>query len=128
MIHNIFDPNCQTRVLLGRVGDKWTVLVICALGKGPMRFGALRRAVGGTTPKVMTTVLRTLERDGFLSRTVVEHTPLSVEYQLTPLGTSLLALVEQVRHWAEQHMADVLTARERCGNELPLDIAALSDD
>jgi DNA-binding HxlR family transcriptional regulator len=109
---NVFDPACPTRQLLDRIADKWTVLVICALAEdGPTRFGALRRRIGNLAPKVITEVLRSLERDGAVSRTVYTGSPLRVEYRLTPLGKSLYPVVGRLRVWAERHIVKVTDAR-----------------
>lgn len=111
---NVFDPACPTRQLLDRIADKWTVLVICALHDGgPTRFGALRRRLGGVAPKVLTSVVRSLERDGLVTRTVHTGSPLRVDYRLTDLGASLHDVVEGLRAWAEGRMARVETARTR---------------
>ena len=109
---DVFNPACPTRQLLDRIADKWTVLVICALAEdGPTRFGALRRRVGNVAPKVITEVLRSLERDGVVSRTVYTGSPLRVEYRLTPLGKSLYQVVERLRVWAERQIVKVTDAR-----------------
>ena len=111
---NVFDPACPTRQLLDRIADKWTVLVICALmDDGPTRFGALRRRLGGVAPKVLTVVLRSLERDGLVIRTVRTASPLQVDYRLTDLGESLHGVVEGLRSWAEGRIGSVQTARGR---------------
>ncbi len=89
----------QISALLSRVGDKWTVLVVGVLGKGPMRFNALRRAVGDISQKMLSTTLRNLERDGFVTRTVTPTTPPQVEYALTDLGTGLLEPVRALAAW-----------------------------
>jgi DNA-binding HxlR family transcriptional regulator len=111
MAWNVFDPQCPTRTLLDRIGDKWTVLVVSALHEGPLHFGALKRAVGGVAPKVLTSVLRSLERDGILTRRVYTASPLRVEYALTPLGQSLYSAVDQLRAWAEGNMTRINRAR-----------------
>ena len=109
---NVFDPNCPTRQLLDRIADKWTALVICALMEdGPTRFGALRRRIGNVAPKVLTDVVRSLERDGIVARRVYTDSPLRVEYSLTPLGRSLHGVVEGLRAWAERQIVRVTTAR-----------------
>ncbi|MGH7702085.1 MAG: winged helix-turn-helix transcriptional regulator [Gemmatimonadales bacterium] len=113
MVWNTFDPACPTRQLLDRVGDKWTVLVIAVLSERPTRFGQLRRSVGGVAPKVLTAVLRSLERDGFVRRQVYTASPLRVEYRLTPLGRSLAGVVEELRAWTERQMSKVAKARGR---------------
>lgn len=117
---NVFDPACPTRALLDRIGDKWTVLIVSALCDGPLRFGELKRAVGGPAPKVLTAVLRSLEHDGMLSRRVYTASPLRVEYDLTALGRSLLTAVGHLRVWAEQNMAEVVEARAQHAEELAL--------
>lgn len=106
-----FDPDCPTRVVLDRIGDKWTVLVIAALGEEALRFTELRRRVGGVAPKVLTQTLRALERDGVLRRTVYAEVPPRVEYRLTDLGRSLTDPIGAIRRWAEQHVSLVLAAR-----------------
>ena len=124
MAWNVFDPECPTRTLLDRIGDKWTVLVVSALCDGPLHFGELKRAIGGAAPKVLTAVLRSLERDGILTRRVYTASPLRVAYDLTPLGHSLHAAVDHLRQWAEQNMSKVAKARTlhaaaEGGNERP---------
>ncbi|WP_415856050.1 winged helix-turn-helix transcriptional regulator [Sinomonas sp. G460-2] len=105
------DPECPSRVVLQRIGDKWTPLIVQALKVGPLRFSALRAAVGGITPKVLTQTLRTLERDGLVSRAVFAEVPVRVEYRLTPLGASLLGPLDAIRDWAESHARKILDAR-----------------
>ncbi len=113
MKFNVFDPTCPTRGLLDRIGDKWTVLIVSALSDGPLRFGEVKRAIGGTAPKVLTSVLRSLEHDGLVSRHVHTASPLRVEYDLTGLGRSLLTVVDGLRQWAERNMGKVAKARVR---------------
>ena len=86
---NIYDPKCPTRVVLDRIGDKWTALVVLVLLDGPLRFGQVRSAIGGVAPKVLTQTLRRLERDGIVTRGAYVEIPPRVEYELTPLGRSL---------------------------------------
>lgn len=109
---NALDPNCPTRSLLDRIGDKWTVLILVALERSPLRFGELGRAIGGVTPKVLTAKLRALEQDGLISRQVLDTSPVNVEYKLTELGQSLVSVVFLMKGWAEKNMPAVLSARE----------------
>jgi len=109
---NAFDPDCPTRIVLDRVGDKWTVLVVSALATDTLRFTELRARVGGVAPKVLTQTLRALERDGILKRTVYAEVPPRVEYSLTRLGRSLATPIDAIQTWAETHVAAVLTARD----------------
>ncbi|WP_210650247.1 helix-turn-helix domain-containing protein [Nocardioides sp. SYSU D00065] len=113
-----FDPSCPTRVVLDRIGDKWTVLVIGALQDGPLRFTALRARVGGVAAKVLTQTLRAMERDGLLTRTVHAQVPPRVDYELTPLGASLTAPIATLTDWAETHLSAILAARDDYDAEL----------
>lgn len=108
---DVMDPDCPSRVVLQRIGDKWTPLIVQALKAGTLRFSELRVAVGGITPKVLTQTLRTLERDGLVRRTVFAEVPVRVEYRLTPLGASLLGPLDAIREWAESHAGKILEAR-----------------
>jgi len=116
-----YDPQCPTRVLLDRVGDKWTVLVIGALADGPMRFSALRDRVAGISGKVLTATLRALARDGLVIRTAYPEIPPRVEYALTDLGRSLQEPLEVLRVWAEQHIAAVVAHRDAFDEAAHLD-------
>src|SRR5947209_7071409 len=93
---------CPTRAVLATIADKWATLVIDLLGRGPQRFGALRRSIGGISQKMLTQTLRNLERDGLVARRVYPTTPPSVEYSLTPLGHTLSAPLGALRAWAEE--------------------------
>jgi DNA-binding HxlR family transcriptional regulator len=107
-----FDPECPTRVVLDRIGDKWTVLVIGALDEGSLRFSELRARIGGVAPKVLTQTLRAMERDGLLTRTVHAQVPPRVDYELTPLGASLTGPIATLTDWAETHLGLILASRE----------------
>jgi DNA-binding HxlR family transcriptional regulator len=99
--------------VLGRVGDKWTVLVVSTLGNGPMRFNELRRALGSISQRMLTLTLRALERDGLVTRTVFPIVPPRVDYELTRLGRSLLEPVNALALWARKNRAGIQDARRR---------------
>ena len=99
--------------ILQRVGDKWTVLVVGKLGERRMRFSELMAAVGGISQKMLTTTLRALERDGFVTRTIYPTIPPKVEYELTDLGRELLVPVRALSDWARSNMARVDEARRK---------------
>ncbi len=99
--------------ILSRVGDKWTVLVVRQLGAGPRRFSEVRRALGSISQKMLTTTLRALERDGFVSRTVFPTVPPKVEYELTALGVDLLKPVGALGQWAQLNAERVEAAHRR---------------
>src|SRR5215217_5785847 len=99
--------------VLSRVGDKWTVLVVSELGKGPLRFNEIRRALGSISQRMLTLTLRGLERDGLVSRTAFPTIPPRVEYELTKLGRSLLTPVSGLGTWARQNQTAIQAARRR---------------
>ncbi|AZT96743.1 winged helix-turn-helix transcriptional regulator [Brevibacterium aurantiacum] len=108
-----FDPECPTRIVLDRVGDKWTVLIIGILDEGPKRFSEIRLSIGGITPKVLTSTLRSLVADGLVTREVFAEVPPRVEYELTDLGRSLQEPVAALRRWAELNVAAISDNRSR---------------
>jgi DNA-binding HxlR family transcriptional regulator len=98
--------------LIGRVADKWTMLVIEVLTeKGELRFTRLRECVPAVSYKMLTQTLRSMEREGLVARTVHPVIPPKVEYRLTTLGLSLSAAFCGVWMWAEEHIGEVEQAR-----------------
>jgi DNA-binding HxlR family transcriptional regulator len=110
--YDAFLAACPSRQLLDRLSDKWVTLVLVGLEAGPRRYSELSRTIAGVSQKMLTQTLRTLERDGLLTRTVTATVPVTVTYELTPLGQSLQQLMSQLKDWAELHMDQVLTARD----------------
>ncbi len=110
---SIYDADCSTRLVLDRIGDRWTVLIVGVLSDGTRRFSELRDGIGGITPKVLTQTLRALERDGLVTRTVYAEVPPRVEYTLTDLGRSLITPIDAIRTWAEQNVDHFLAMRAR---------------
>jgi DNA-binding HxlR family transcriptional regulator len=108
---DIMDPECPSRIVFQRIGDKWASLVVQVLADGPVRFSELRKHVNVITPKVLTQTLRTLERDGLITRTVFAQVPPRVDYQLTELGRSLLGPLTVLREWAVRNVPSILDAR-----------------
>lgn len=110
---DVYAADCPTRRVLDLIGDKWSVLIIGMLEDGPKRFSQLQRSIGGISQKMLTQKLRSLERDGIISRTLYPEVPPRVDYELTPLGETLCAPIEAVRHWAEQHIDEVVAAQNQ---------------
>ncbi|WP_280517961.1 winged helix-turn-helix transcriptional regulator [Myceligenerans indicum] len=94
---------CPVEVAIAVVGGAWKMTVVKHLLGGPLRFGALNRAVGPVTPRVLTRQLRDLEADGIVHREVFPQVPPRVEYSLTPLGESLAGLVRSLDAWGEAY-------------------------
>lgn len=106
--------NCQqVSEILGRIGDKWTVLLVRALHAQPHRFGSLKRRVNGISQQMLTRSLKTLERDGIVVRTVHATNPPQVEYALTALGHSLSAAVKLLADWALANHEAIRESRTR---------------
>jgi DNA-binding HxlR family transcriptional regulator len=112
MLPNPFDKNCPTRQLLDRIGDQWTVLIVLLLRDGPLRFTEIGKRVEGISQKMLTQTLRSLVRDGMLSRTAYPVIPPRVEYELTALGRELVEPLSMLDNWARAHMDQVLEARD----------------
>jgi len=107
-----FERDCSVRLVLDRLADKWTVMIMhLLLDGGQHRFNELRRAVEGISQKMLTQTLRDLERDGLVVRTVYPEIPPRVEYALTPLGRTLCGPIHALGEWAQQHHAEVQRAQ-----------------
>ncbi|MBL0969342.1 MAG: helix-turn-helix transcriptional regulator [Brevundimonas sp.] len=109
---DVFSAQCPTRELLDRIADKWTVLLLTMLERGPSRFNALKREVDGVSQKMLSQTLRQLERDGLVSRSVdASVMPVAVTYALTPLGGTLVTAIQPMIDWAERRITAVRDAR-----------------
>jgi len=108
---DVYNEKCPTRLVLDRIADKWTVLIVVALDGKTKRFGELRRELGGVSQKMLTQTLRGLERDGLVARMVYASVPPKVEYSLTELGQTLVHIFESIRSWAENNIEEVLKAQ-----------------
>ena len=110
--------------ILARVSDKWTILILMALGDRRMRFGELHRAVDGISQRMLTVTLRNLEQDGILTRTAYPTIPPRVEYEISERGRSLTVALAPIRDWVLDNQADVEQERERTSDRIPDDAAA----
>jgi DNA-binding HxlR family transcriptional regulator len=119
--YDAFLADCPSRQLLDRISDKWVALILAALGsESPdgvasprsMRYSELSRQLAGVSQKMLTQTLRSLERDGLLTRAVTPTVPVTVTYRLTDLGLSLQHVMRGIKEWAEAHMDEVLANRD----------------
>jgi len=131
--YDAFLAVCPSRKLLDRIADKWVTLILCALGNEgpdrpgagdgggprPMRYSELQRQLAGVSQKMLTQTLRSLERDGLVTRTVTATVPVTVSYELTGLGLSLHQMMGGLKAWAETHMDDVLANRATYDTRTP---------
>lgn len=108
---DVFDSDCPSRSVLDHVTSKWAVLVLAALRRGPARFSALRRAIGGVSEKMLAQTLRSLESDGFVDREVAPTSPPQVTYSLTTLGADLTTHLSGLLGFIETRLPDITAAR-----------------
>lgn len=101
------------REVLTQIGDKWTSQVISSLAGGPLRFGVLQTDVPGISHRMLTRTLRSLERDGLVSRTSYPEVPPRVEYELTALGETLIEPIAGILEWVGRHQGEVEANRAR---------------
>ena len=110
----VYSSGCPSRAIIDRIADKWTVLVMGILqSSGRRRFGQLRRQIEGISQKMLTQTLRDLERDGLVKRTIYAEIPPRVEYELTPLGSTLCEPIEALMSWAHAHLDEIEAAQRR---------------
>lgn len=110
---NIFNKKCPTRLVLDRIADKWTVLVVGALSGETKRFGVLKKEIDGISQKMLTKTLRGMERDGLIKRKVYPTIPPKVEYSLTPLGVTLVDMLQNIQFWAENNIEQIIKSQRK---------------
>jgi DNA-binding HxlR family transcriptional regulator len=106
------EVSCEVRQILDRIGDKWSLLVMALLDGGTLRFSELRRQIDGISQRMLTLTLRQLERDGLVERTVHAVVPPRVDYNLSPLGRTLLDPINGLVQWTIDHHGEVAAARQ----------------
>jgi DNA-binding HxlR family transcriptional regulator len=114
--------DCEFRQVLDRVGDKWSLLVIAMLEESPTRrarFSELKRRIPGISQRMLTATLRSLERDGLLTREVYAEVPPRVEYELTPLGKRFMQPVRALVAWLQLNWSTIRAAREAFDGRVP---------
>jgi DNA-binding HxlR family transcriptional regulator len=109
---SILDPQCRSRTILEILANKWSILIILVLSRGTQRSGELQQQIGGVTRKMFTQTLRSLEKNGIITRHTFPVVPPKVEYTLTPLGESLIAPIEAFINWTQEHTTEVEQAQK----------------
>jgi DNA-binding HxlR family transcriptional regulator len=110
---SVLKPQCPSRIVLDRIADKWTALIIQVLANGTQRYAALQREIGGISQKMLTQTLRSLERDGLVLRKVHPVVPPKVEYSLTRLGRTLIDPLHALCRWSERYLPELQANRTR---------------
>lgn len=108
----VYDKNCPIRLVLDRIADKWTVLIVGTLMHDTKRFGELRKSIDGISQKMLTQTLRGMERDGLINRKIYPTIPPKVEYSLTTLGKSLIKILLDIQDWSESNANNILSSRK----------------
>lgn len=101
-------PECPSRYVMAMLADKWSLLILAAVSRKINRNGMLLREIGDISQKILTQTLRSLERHGLIERVVYDVVPPHVEYFLTPLGKSLIPIIQSMGNWAEEHYPEIL--------------------
>jgi len=110
---------CPVRDIMDRFGDKWSLLAILNLGySGKTRFNELKGKIDGISQRMLTVTLRSLERDGLITRKIYAEVPPRVEYELTILGQSLLQQIIGLAQWASGSMEEIVSARMEYDSKL----------
>ncbi|WP_026930773.1 winged helix-turn-helix transcriptional regulator [Glycomyces tenuis] len=105
------------RELLDQTLDKWSLQILDQLCGRSLRFNELRRAIPAVTQKSLTTALRRLERNGMVTRVIVNTRPVAVEYRISPLGKTLQDLIDALLAWSSERLPEVERARSRFDEE-----------
>ncbi|MBA0215852.1 helix-turn-helix transcriptional regulator [Pectobacterium brasiliense] len=108
-----FSADCPARALFDQISDKWSMMVLITIEAGPVRFNAIKHRLEGVTQKALTQCLRRLERNGLLTRHVIATSPVAVEYEITPLGRTLLHPFKVMHDWTMSKIEEVESARQR---------------
>ncbi len=106
-----FTVDCPSRLLFDQVADKWSMMIMTVLDGGETRFNELKRRLEGVSQKSLSMTLKRLERNGIITRTVMDTTPPGVAYHLTDLGHTLLPPFQTIYRWANDNMEAVEAAR-----------------
>lgn len=110
---SVLNARCLSRLVLDRIADKWTALIIHVLSDGTHRYAELQRQIGGISQKMLTQTLRSLERDGLVRRTIFPVIPPRVDYALTPLGRTLIEPLQAICKWSEKHLSELEANRAK---------------
>lgn len=108
---DVFNATCPSRAVLEILAEKWALLLVYKLARGPARTAELKRKIGGISDKMLIQTLRRLERSGFVARRAYPEVPPRVEYSLTPLGVSLSEPISALDRWVEVHLIDIKRAQ-----------------
>lgn len=113
----LLNRDCPSREVLKRLTGRWSLLVLIALDGNTLRFGELRRKIGGVSERMLAQTLRFMEEDGFVERIAYEVIPPHVEYRLSPLGREARDRVIGLADWIEVNLHQIIDNRHRSSTE-----------
>lgn len=108
----VYNKDCPIRMVLDRIADKWTILIVGSLMQDTKRFGVLRKDIEGISQKMLTQTLRGMERDGLVKRKIYPTIPPKVEYSLTNSGKSLIKILLDIQDWTKDNSNNILASRK----------------
>lgn len=120
IIEDTIFPGCPIRNILARISDKWSLLLIYTLDRSDhpsMRFKELQRQIPDISQKMLTVTLRTLEEDGYVTRTIYPEVPPRVEYQLTDRAKSLIPHINSLIGWALENLDPIISDRKAAAGQ-----------
>ena len=96
-------PACPVATTVQMIGSKWKLLIMRNLMMRPWRFNELQKDLDGISQKILTDILRSMEKDGIVVRTVFPEVPPRVEYSLSELGESMRPILDSMQSWGEDY-------------------------
>ncbi len=117
--YSVLSPGCPSRLVLERIADKWTALIIQILAQRTLRYSELKREIGDISQKMLTQTLRSLERDGLVRRKVYPSAQPKVDYSLTALGRTLIVPLQGLCRWTEKYLPQLEGNREKAKASTP---------
>ena len=109
---NNIEYQCSMELTLDLIGGKWKALILWHLGERTLRFSELKKELPKITQKMFTQQLRELEASGLVNRFIYRQIPPKVEYSLTPVGKSLLPILETLCQWGVNYAAITESSNE----------------
>lgn len=94
---------CPEAYATNIIGGQWALVICSWLLTSKLRFSELKKRLPNITERMLTLQLRKLEENAIVKRTVYAEVPPRVEYELTPIGNELKAVIKQLEKWGEKH-------------------------
>ena len=93
------DMNCPLRLTISLIGAKWKSCILDELRHRSLRPSELHRIFPEATPRVLDLQLKELAEDGLVSKTIYPELPPRSEYTITPLGRTLIPIIDAMMQW-----------------------------